>query len=158
MGGLSAAGSGQTLAFLSKVKPTSRWTGDGISYLSSLLNSFSTVRIENPVHSNQRLERANQETKGSAYAVSAKQSGPGGYRELEAVQLDDPRHNDQGQIRRYCGICPNGGSGDLNPRKIGRRASASLREEGTRRRAPSARQPHDIASGDKRGVAVLNVN
>jgi hypothetical protein len=36
----SAAGSGQTLACLSKVKPTSRWTGDGISYLSSLLNYF----------------------------------------------------------------------------------------------------------------------
>jgi hypothetical protein len=36
----SAAGSGQALACLSKVKPTSRWTGDGISYLSSLLNYF----------------------------------------------------------------------------------------------------------------------
>jgi hypothetical protein len=36
----SAAGSGPTLACLSKVKPTSRWTGDGISYLSSLLNYF----------------------------------------------------------------------------------------------------------------------
>jgi hypothetical protein len=39
----SAAGSGQTLACFSKVEPTSRWTGDGISSLSSLLNSLSIV-------------------------------------------------------------------------------------------------------------------
>jgi hypothetical protein len=83
MGGLSATGSGQTLACLSKVKPTSRWTGDGISYLSSPLNSLSIIRIEYSAHSNQKLARTRStirpQTKGSAHAISATQPGPGGY-------------------------------------------------------------------------------
>jgi len=52
-------------------------------------------------------------------------------------------------LQMRCDFSPLKESDGAHPRHSGRGHKA--------RRAPSARQPHDVASGDKRGVAALNV-
>jgi hypothetical protein len=72
------------------------------------------------------------------------------------VQLDDPRYVQTGEKSDVIAALVRTGETMISTLEKSDGAPAPLWGEGTRRRAPSARQPHDIASGDKRGVAVLH--
>ena len=137
------------------------WSGVGVSqqnkanvamdwrwdFLCAVSTKLFLNRIEYPAHSDQRLAH---QTKGSAHAVQATQPGPGGCRELEAVELDDPRYYVQtGEKSDVIAALVRTGKRWSHPRKIGRRARPAL---GVGHKA--ARRPLDSRMTSPRGTSV----
>jgi hypothetical protein len=120
--------------------PASRWVGGENVDPSFPLNSCSIIRIEHPAQLAPKpsmLPINSWTLSGSMHAVQPRRPGPVGRRKAAAAQLDD---------RCGCALLANKADG-AHPPQGGRGHEA--------RRAPSARQPHGFASGDKRGAAVL---